>query len=124
MPDEREVYAVFRREGFADLHEIVKTARFTDPSSHEHVYLNRDRLPRCIHVYLHPELDDPNVAGAQVVGDHLVAGRRVQFRSNLTAFPKALNRGQTECHYGKGVVVDNLATLSEILRWVRAHSRP
>ena len=81
MPKERDICQVFGQEGFSDLHEIVHVARFRDRTSQRYVYLDRDRLPGCIHVYVHPELEDPNISGTQVVGKNLVGGRMgaVQF---------------------------------------------
>lgn len=51
MRNKKDIYTVFSEEGFSELHEIARTARFTDPSSREDVYINLDRLPRQIHIY-------------------------------------------------------------------------
>ena len=111
MTHESEIYRVFDAAGF-DKREIKKTTEFRSRANEGYIYLDRVRVPSCIHLYIEYALPDPGVPGTRVLGK--------QFRSNCTRFPSEVNRGKTPCHYGKGVEIDNSASLSDFLKWFNA----
>ncbi len=109
MVNEQDLHELFDRAGFATTHEIQRTSEFKSRANGRYVYLNKDRLPHCLCLYIEDTLRDIMVPGTRVIG------RR--FRSNLRHFPRRMNNGKTPCHYGLAVEIDNSASLSDFLRW-------
>ena len=109
MIGKEELRNHFDAAGFANTHEIKRTSEFKSRSNARYIYVDKDRLPNRVFVYIEDTLPNFKIPGTEALG------RR--FRSNMRHFPSRINNGKTPCHYGLAVKIDNSACLLDFLQW-------
>lgn len=116
--DIRIIFEEFERAGYTTSNETAKLAEFRSPSRAQTVYVVKttsrlNRINIMIHPGLRPDVIEQLEGGACLSAEH-------RFHSNMTRFPKRLNKGKTETAYGWQVTVDTLTDLRRFLEAFRS----
>ena len=106
------ILSIFEKEGFELTKETKKLAEFQCPGGQIIYLVKTTSNPNNINVMVHPELK-PEVI-RMLDGVSLVSNEH-RFHSNMTRFPKRLNRGQTETAYGWQVNINTYGNLPSFL---------
>lgn len=113
MANESALCEVFASAGFTKTSDTKRSLEFRCGVNGRYIYVNKDRLPEVVCVYIEDALPAPSVVGARIVDG------RIRFRSCFTHFPTKLNNSKkkNEEHYGIGIELENSASLSDLLKW-------
>lgn len=106
-----EVENSMTRNGFLHSHETKKVVEYRSSFNGKVVYFRTEiGLPEYIRLVVHPY---DEIAGLVALSGVTVnSPKEFQHGSNMTCFPKKLNKGKTEIHYGRALNVSSLAALS------------
>ena len=111
--EKQQVVEVFSKTGYTALEETEKAIGFIASHSRRVVYLRLDSgLPSRVRVVVEPDYDTSLLGGIQGVARPRLG---IQHGSNMRRFPKRLNRGEKEIHYGTPMDADTLGGLESLL---------
>jgi hypothetical protein len=110
------VYSVFKKEGFNLTKETKKLAEFQSSNSRTIYMVKTTSNMNAINVMVHPELNLEELRRLDGVSS---VSNEHRFHSNMSLFPKRLNKGQTETAYGWQVGIKTLDGLARFLTAIK-----
>ncbi|SOD42225.1 hypothetical protein [Nitrosovibrio sp. Nv4] len=111
--DRSEVENLIERSGFVRSHETKKVVEYRSSHNGKVFYFRTEiGLPEYIRLVVHPHEE---IAGLiALTGVTANSPKEFQHGSNMSRFPKKMNRGKDEIHYGRALNVSSLTALSDL----------
>lgn len=108
--DRSEVEKLMDRSGFVRLHETKKVVEYRSSHNGKVLYFRTEiGLPDYIRLVVHPDEEIAELIALRGVAAN--SPKELQHGSNMSRFPKKMNEGKDEIHYGRALNVSSLAAL-------------
>ena len=103
-----DVDATLKANGFTCTHSSAKVNEYKSQTAEKYIYFRLDTgLPGYARIFLHPEENTENIQC--IAGVSVIPGFR--HGSGLNKYPKKLNNGEKESHYGRALDISTIGAI-------------
>jgi len=109
--DRSEVENLMQRSGFVRSHETKKIVEYRSSHNGKVLYFRTGiGLPEYIRLVIHPNEEITELIAVDGVAAN--SPKEFQHGSNMSRFPKKMNKGRDDIHYGRALNLSSLTALS------------
>jgi hypothetical protein len=111
--EKSQAVQVFVENGYQLSRETLKVVEFLAPTSGRVIYLRLDSgLPNHIRIVVDPDIESDALFNLDGISRPRISS---QCGTNMTRFPKKLNKGAKQIHYGTPIDATTLGGLERLL---------